>query len=182
MSTPPRQAPVPSPSPFHRRAGLRLWPAALALAVLGACSSYSPSGLKPGASPGDAEKSMGPRTATYPLPGGGQRLEFARGPAGKHTYMLDFDAQGRLLHWEDVMTEAHFARLKPQSTQAEVLSQIGHPAETMRTGHGRWWQTVWSYRYTRNECLWFQVSFDPQGEMVGGSYGTDPSCDRLELH
>jgi hypothetical protein len=39
---------------------------------------------------------LGP-TGEYPLPGGGTRLEFARGAHGKQTYMLDFDAAGSLV-------------------------------------------------------------------------------------
>lgn len=154
--------------------------APLALSFLAGCSSYSPSGLQPGASMAEVERNMGVRTAAYALPHVGQRLEFTRSPAGRDTYMLDFDAQGRLLRWEQVLTEQNFAAIRKGLTAAEVLLRIGRPADVMKVGHSGHWQTVWSYRYTHTECLWFQVSFDAHDQVTESGYGIDPACDRRD--
>jgi hypothetical protein len=47
------------------------------------------------------------------MPDGTQRLEFARGPFGRHTYMVDLDAQGRVANVEQVLDARHFARVTP---------------------------------------------------------------------
>jgi hypothetical protein len=154
--------------------------AGLALAVVAllvACAGYSPDGLKSGATVADAERSMGPRTGTYPRPDNGQRLEFARGPAGKHTYMLDFDAQGRLVQATQALTERQFAQVVPGDTVAQVLARIGHPSEVTTVGRPGHYQSVWSYRYDAAFCLWFQVSLDLDGRVLEGTYAPDPLCD-----
>lgn len=172
---------VPFPSAAAAKKGLcARWCWLWVPAVLSACSSYSPTGLPPGASIAQAEHDLGRRTAAYALPDGGQRLEFARGPAGKDTYMLDFDAQGHLLKWEQVLTEPNFAEIRKGLSEAEVLSRIGHPAVVNGVGFSKWRQRVWSYRYTHTECLWFQVGFDLQGQVVDSGYGIDPACDIRE--
>ena len=47
-------------------------------------------------------------TGSYTLSSAAKRLEFARGPYGKHTYMLDFDSSDRLVTWQQVLDESHF--------------------------------------------------------------------------
>ena len=64
--------------------------------ALSACAGYSPRGMQVGDSADDVLRTMGQPTSRYQLPQGGTRLEFARGPYGKHTYMIDVDAQGRV--------------------------------------------------------------------------------------
>lgn len=143
--------------------------------LLGACASYGPGGLVPGATPEQAVAHMGPATGRYTLPDGGQRLEFARGPMGKHTYMLDFDASGRLQRSEQVLDENHFLALRPGMTQDEVLQRIGHPSEQQfltRQQH-----RLWSYRYDTPFCIWYQVSIDTAGRVAELGHNVDPSCD-----
>src|SRR5687768_15874430 len=98
---------------------------AVAVVALAACTSYSPTGLAPGSTEAAAVKDLGPPTARRALPEGGTRLEFARGPSGFHTYMLDFDAQGRMQRWEQVLTEENFAKIKPGMTRSDVLAMLG---------------------------------------------------------
>ncbi|HEX3139895.1 MAG TPA: hypothetical protein VHQ87_07560, partial [Rhizobacter sp.] len=73
-----------------------------AACLVAACTTYGPQSLPKGSSMDAARAAMGPPTGEMALPDGGRRLEFARGPLGKHTYMLDYDAQGRLQNWEQV--------------------------------------------------------------------------------
>lgn len=149
--------------------------ALMLVAGLGACSSYGPPSLAAGASVADATRALGPATGDYPLPSGARRLEFARGPFGKHTYMLDFDAQGRLLHWAQVLTEARFNAVLAGMPKDEVLRALGHPSEQSRLGWQR--QTVWSYRYESVFCRWFQVGIDEAGRVTDTAYLPDPLCE-----
>jgi hypothetical protein len=121
-------------------------------------------------------KDMGKPTGESPLPDDGRRLEFARGPAGKHTYMLDFNAQGNLVHWEQVLNDAHFSKIQPGMDVKELLAQLGHPAEYINIGWQK--QVAWSYRFDSPMCLWFQVGVGRDNKVVDTAYGQDPICDR----
>ena len=151
-------------------------PAACAVLLAG-CTAYGPSRLAPGTLLADASRAMGPSTGDYVLPDGGRRLEFARGPMGRHTYMLDFDAQGRMTGWQQVLTEMRFNAVRVGTPSEDLLKTIGHPSE--RSVVGLQWQTVWSYRYESLFCQWFQVGLDAQGRVTDTGYHPDPLCDEL---
>jgi hypothetical protein len=149
--------------------------AALAMAAMLGCATYGPPKLAPGASVADATAALGKPTGDYALPAGAKRLEFARGPFGKHTYMLDFDAQGRLTRWEQVLTEARFNAVLAGAPQSDVLLALGRPSERSQLGLQR--RTLWSYRYEGPFCQWFQVGIDEAGRVVDTGYGPDPLCE-----
>ncbi len=144
--------------------------------ALAACAMYAPRSLKAGDSLDEVRRQLGEPTARYTLPTG-TRLEFARGPYGKHTYMVDVDAQGRVTAWQQVLTEENFNRVEAGQTGEQLLMQLGRPAETRPGG----WQRgqVWSYRYdtVMGLCQWFQVSLDDHGVVTSSAYGIDPRCD-----
>src|SRR5688572_13494017 len=77
-------------------------------ALLGGCAGYSPGQLAAGTPVSDVVARMGEPTGQYTLADGARRLEFARGPSGRHTYMIDVDAQGRVTRWQQVLTEQMF--------------------------------------------------------------------------
>lgn len=148
---------------------------ASAALVVGACSTLAPGALQPGASIAEARATFGGPTGEYPLSGGGTRLEFARGSFGKQTYMLDFDAAGRLVESHQVLTEATFATIVPDLPAAEVRMRLGRPANVFYVP----WQKiqVWNYRYQPADCVWYQVSIGDAGRVTEAGYGTDPACD-----
>ena len=150
-----------------------------AVCLLAGCQAYSPRGIAPGTPLAQVEASMGPRTASYPLPGGGQQVEFARGPYGKHTYMVQFDAAGRLVGSEQVLTERNFARITNGLSRDEVLRMIGHPSHEQRLGFQK--RMLWSYRYDAIFCVWYQVSFNTNWQVVDTGYGPDPVCDHDDV-
>ena len=154
-----------------------LWVSVLLAAALAGCAGYAPATLRAGHTEADAVRELGPPTGRYTLPGGGQRLEFARGPYGKHTYMVDLDAQGRVTGWQQVLTEEHFSRVRPGTSADELRRTLGRPSETRPGG----WQRgqVWSYRYETvlGLCQWFQVSLNDSGRVTDSAYGIDPRCD-----
>lgn len=147
--------------------------------LIGGCAvSYGPAGLKTGDSVEAAVRQLGEPTGRYPRADGGSRLEFARGPLGRHTYMLDFDGQGNLIEWQQVLDDAHFAAIRPGMSAQDLLSGLGHPSQTWGVRyHG---QTVWSYRYANNDCLWFSVGVSPMGRVEDTGFGIDPRCERRE--
>lgn len=149
--------------------------AAAALLVLSACAGYGPGGLPAGASSAQAIAQMGPPTGRHALDAGGQRLEFARGPYGRHTYMLDFDAQDRLLRAEQVLTENNFYALQIGMGREEVLRRIGRPSDTMYLSRQR--HRLWSYRYETPFCIWFQVSLGDDDRVAELGHNMDPMCD-----
>ena len=149
--------------------------ALLAALSLAACASYGPSQLRVGQSADEVTQAMGTPTALYALPGGAQRIEYARGPFGRQTYMVDTDAGGHVSGWSQVLSEANFNALPNGITRDELLRRLGTPGERHRIG----WQErdLWAWRYPTNDCLWFTVSLDREQRVVDSGYGIDPRCD-----
>lgn len=179
----------PTTAPAHATPATRpTWPArlarasgALALAGLTACSTYTPSNWPLGTPRSDIVTTMGPPTAERrpspeAAPEAVQRLEYARGPMGRHTYMLDFDANQRLLGIQQVLTESRFQQVRPGMAQAALLDLLGRPSDIRAITRQR--QKVWSYRYETPFCQWFEVSVSDDGPVSDAGFGPDPLCER----
>lgn len=149
---------------------------ALATLCLAACAAFAPVTITPGQTEADVVTALGPVTARYAMPDGTTRVEIARGPFGRQTYMIDVDAAGRVQRGEQVLDERHFAEIVDGMTADDVLRRIGRPAERQPVGFvGR---VVWSWRYENNLCLWFRVTFGPDGRTIGGGgHLPDPLCE-----
>ena len=149
--------------------------------ALAGCSSYQPQQLRAGQSEAEVLALMGQPTSRYAGPQGQKRLEFARGPYGRVTWMVDIDAGGKVIASDQVLDEAHFTQVQLtfQGKDADWLRYtLGRPGEVRGGG----WQggQVWSWRYPNvpEQCLWYQVSILEGGKLRdGGAYGTDPRCD-----
>lgn len=151
------------------------WSWLLLLLLLAGCASLG-APVQPGQSEAEVLRALGAPTGRYAMPDGTTRLEFATGPFGRVTWMVDVDAGGRALRAEQVLGERHFATLAPGMSADEVLRRIGRAGEVQRVG----WQghVVWSWRYPTNDCLWFRMTFDAAGRALdGGGYMVDPVCD-----
>jgi hypothetical protein len=153
--------------------------AAAAVVLAGCVNMSNPTRLAPGASADEIRQSLGEPTGRYPLAGGAQRLEYARGPFGKQTWMLDVDAQGRLTSATQVLTETQFNAIRAGATADEVLRTIGRPSNVGYVGWHKT-QTVWSYRYASPFCQWFQVGLSEAGVVEDTGYGPDPICDDVD--
>jgi hypothetical protein len=68
--------------------------------MLAGCASspFTPTSVVAGDTREDVLHKMGPPTAEYTMPDGRPRMEYTRMPSGKKTYMIDFDAAGRVTH------------------------------------------------------------------------------------
>lgn len=160
----------------------RLWPwASLSawlalLGLLGACASLEPAlRLQVGQTEAELLQAMGAPTNRYTTAAGAPRLEFARGPAGRTTWMVDLDASGRVAVAEQVLDAPHFDRVIEGMSRDQLLRFLGRPAH--RAGE---WQNreTWSWRYVTNDCLWFRVTLSAEGRTLGGGgYMPDPACD-----
>jgi hypothetical protein len=115
---------------------------------------------------------------TAGVPPAVQRLEYASGPYGRTTWMLDLDASGRVVAARQVLDEAALAAFQataPGLGREALLRALGTPGERR---HGGWaGGQVWAWRYPTNDCLWFQVSLGDDGLVRSASFGTDPRCD-----
>lgn len=156
------------------------WTLILTLALAGtACSTYQPQQLRAGQTEPEVTKLMGNPSARYAGPNGVTRLEFATGPFGRTTWMVDLDASGKSLAFAQVLNETAFSYVQMNYTGKDedwLRYTLGRPGEVRGGG----WQggQVWSWRYPTNECFWYQVSVLDGGKLRdGGAYGIDPRCD-----
>jgi hypothetical protein len=146
-------------------------PAALLLA---ACAAPTP---PVGMTADEVLRTRGTPSARYALPAGGERLEFATGPYGRQTWMVDLDPAGRVTAARQVLGEAEFLGVQSARDlrREDLLRWLGTPGERK---HGGWaGGEVWSWRYPTNDCLWFQASVTDDGLVHGSAYAIDPHCD-----
>lgn len=140
--------------------------------LLTACAS-----LPPPASEAQALAQWGPPTARYPLADGQSRLEYATGPNGRSTWMLDVGADGQVRRARQMMDESQLRQVQAALPMpaAELLQTLGTPGQRRSGG----WQggQVWSWRYPTYDCLWFQVSVNDQGRALDGAFLPDPVCE-----
>ena len=142
------------------------------------CAAGGASLLRVGQSEADAARALGTPNARHALPGGGARLEFARGPMGRETWMVDLDPQGRIRAWHQALAEPQlhdFQARAPGMAVDELLRTLGRPGERRHGGYQG--GEVWSYRYPTNDCLWFQISIGEDRRVRDAGFGIDPRCD-----
>ena len=153
---------------FSRWQGLML-----VLALLSACSSYAPPTPLAGMPRADLVARMGQPDMERPA-ASGTRLEFPRGPFGKHTWFVYLDTAGQATRAEQVLTEANFDRITVGMAQDDVRQLLGRPGEVQGLGRSR--GEVWSYRFENSFCNWFQVELSQQQQVRSTGYGQPPEC------
>ena len=145
------------------------------VALLGACAVLQLPQASPGQTEAEVLSRLGQPTGRYNLPAGGQRLEYATGPYGRTTVMVDLAADGRVTASQQVLTEANFAKVRHGMPRDEVLRLLGRPADKAGEYMNR---QTWSWRYPTYECMWARITFEPDGRVRGGaSFLPDPRCD-----
>ena len=177
MTTAQRPNPTCHPGAAMRLRGGLVLMLTLVLAAAGCvgCAGYPAQALRAGQTEAEVVAVMGHPTGRYPLPGSAQRLEFARGPAGRVTWMVDLDSAGRLTQAEQVLDPLHFNQVLDGMTQDRLLGLLGRPAARQREYQDK---QTWSWRYETHDCLWFRVTLSAAGQVMGGgAHMTDPACD-----
>lgn len=147
----------------------------IAASLLAGCAGYGAEGLLPGTAEQAVLDRMGAPTDRLQRADGSRRLEYARGPMGRHTYRVEVDRAGRVTGWSQLLTEEAFGAVPLGAGREDVLERLGRPAE-QRVG----WRGVgelWSYRYDSQPfCRWFQIWF-VDGRVREAAYAPDPDCD-----
>jgi hypothetical protein len=144
------------------------------LVVSGCATHYGPGDLRPGQAEADVIARLGTPTSRYALPDGAQRLEFARGPFGKHTYMVDLAADGRVRALAQVLREDRFNQVQPGMSADDLRLLLGRPGEVAGIWRGA---SVWSWRYETPFCQWFSATVEPDGTVRDAGYPPDPLCE-----
>jgi len=152
-----------------RRFRSAAWATVAASLVLSGCATGA---LELGASIEATRERLGRPALEHSTADGGRRLLYGM---GLQTHALEFDAQGRLLHSENVLDEAHFARITAGMSREEVRRQLGMPSRVWGVRYRN--QTVWSYSFDDLFCRQFHVGLTPDGAVDDTSYGPDPRCE-----
>ena len=121
-----------------------------------------PAREQPGALLGEVIARLGPPTATFAL-ASGERLLYSELPAGFAAYNLDFDASGRLVRNEQVLTQQRFESLTVGSwTRTDLQNTFGMPLRVEQVA--RFDGDIWTYRFRQNADLrQAHVHLDRQG-------------------
>lgn len=149
---------------------------ALAAALTGLLAACSfPGSVRPGYDEGQVRSAAGRPTSTIALPGGGQRWQYSGQPWSQWVWNIDFDAQGKVVRAEQVLTDEVFLRVRPgKDTRADIIREFGQPADsfTYRLRD----ETAYMYRYFTAggfHAAMF-IYFDPAGVVLRTETGMDP--------
>lgn len=157
-----------------RRVGAPLAAWAVVLLLAG-CSWLGPAQVQPGTAAAEVRERLGAPTARYAANAtDGERWQYSYEPAGRRVYNVDFDADGRVVRVEQVMTEALFAaRIAPGAwTRSDVLREYGPPAWIMGTHNfdGDIW--VWRYENGPFRRLLY-IDITPDGRVQDYTLGDE---------
>jgi hypothetical protein len=169
--------PAAGPSPLRgrpgRTGGAAFGAVVLALALAGCATD--PTRLPLGVTQAEALQRLGPPTATYPRPGGGERLQYSRQPMGFEVNDVDVDASGKVVATAQVLDEGRFAHdIRIDAWRVpDVLYAYGKPEEITRVWsfQGDIWQ--WRYKQLNTPRLLY-IYIDPQGVVRQYGVGDDP--------
>ncbi len=151
----------------------RILPGFLLASALSACSL--PGSVRPGADESSVRSTAGRPTATMTLPGGGTRWQYSGQPGAQFVWNIDFDAQGRVVRNEQVMSDEAFARIRSgKDTRADILRDFGPPAETFTFVLKD--ETAFMYRYFIQGGFYAAmfIYFDRAGVVDRTETGMDP--------
>jgi hypothetical protein len=147
------------------------------LAALGACSTLFPPQVNAGDTEAEVLAKRGQPTNIY-QDGNSRLLEYSLGPWGQKTYMARIGPNGKVISFEQVLTNEKFAAIKVgETTKTEVLRMIGAPTETSYLPLRD--LEVWSYPY-KESGVWnsmMHVHFDKNGIVRQMLNGPDPRFD-----
>ncbi|WP_199540052.1 outer membrane protein assembly factor BamE [Paraburkholderia kururiensis] len=136
--------------------------------------------LQPGVSTvDDVRRDAGKPEIVWQNDDGSMRLEYPRGPNGTHTYMLDFDANGRLVAITQALSAANIARVVPGMTKDDVRRLLGKPAQVAQYALSQ--EEVWSWHWDEGGVspdAMFNAHFSPDGVVVKTSRSEAPGHEK----
>jgi hypothetical protein len=140
------------------------------------CVTYGPSQRMMGFSRDQVIAELGPPRPYPERLDTARRLDFPRGPAGRHTFSVDFDDAGRATGFRQLLTEKNFRYITPGMSVKEVIDRIGIATDSFGLARNRGY--VWNYRYETAMCQWFQIEFAADDTVRSAGYGIPPECRR----
>jgi len=124
------------------------------------------------------EARMGQPAERYDRAAGGTRWLYPTHPLGEYTYAADFDNDGHLSSFRQILTTQDFSKIQiNRSTQEDVLQTFGKPEQISYFPATD--RRVWTYRF-RKEGVWpafMHVSFDQNGVVRLTQIIRDPRYD-----
>lgn len=140
------------------------WAVAAVLALALAGCALDPTRLPLGTTRADTLQRLGPPTATYAMPGGGERLQYSRAPSGFAVNNVDLDAGGHVVSIRQELEDGMFdITVQPGVWRVEdVLRSYGRPFETSRvTSYDG---VIWAWHYkAMNTPRLFYIYIGPDG-------------------
>lgn len=141
---------------------LTAWISAIADALRPALDIVNLPRILPGRTSADQiRKRMGKPGCIHRNADGSETWEYSRQPAGIHCYMIDFDRQHVVRRVEQVLNQAHYAKVGVGMTRDDVRRCLGAPAST--AVFKRQGEEVWEWHVQGmlpNEESYFMVHFD----------------------
>ena len=146
---------------------------------LAGCASFG-GALVPGtSSKADARATLGEPVAVHAgVPGqaAAESWEYPTGPAGRYTYMARFDAQGKLLGMDQVLTVNQAAKIAfGKATESDERMLLGRPGYVYRYDNGT---RMWDYAAVSGDGvprkIRLTVTFDKAGVALSGGESFDP--------
>jgi len=146
-----------------------------ALLVLAGCAT--PSALEPGTPESEVIGRFGRPAEVYPLPtpDKARRLAYPIGLFNQQTWMVDVDAQGRVLRVTEAISAEHFAQVRVDQDDTTIVQrEFGPPRQKLSfrlTG-----LTAWLYPY-KEDLAWnseMAIYFDKSGIVRKVESGPDP--------
>lgn len=128
-----------------------------------------------GGTEADVRASQGTPAEIYRLKNGNTRWLYPTQPLGQVTYAAEFDSNGKLISFRQVLRTLEFARAEiGKWTRQDVLEQFGKPVETSYFPLMQ--RETWSYRF-KHEDVWpslYHFYFDPAGILRLTQVSPDP--------
>ena len=150
-----------------------------ALVLLTACATTQVAQLHAGMNEAEVVQRMGNLTNRYSLSGSATRLEFAKGPFGHETFMVDLDPAGRVTAWNQVLNSTYFAQVRKGMDRDAVLRLVGRPGVKRGEAEGR---EAWYWRFINYDCQQYAVTFDARGRaMEPATLVPDSACATPEV-
>jgi len=152
------------------------WAVACAALALSGCASDRIARLPAGTPSDEVQRQFGRPTEVLREPAG-EVWEYAYGPAGVRTYMARFDKTGRLAEVQQVLDDAHFAKVTSGLAADDVRRLLGRPARVIDLPVSK--EQVWTYHYLEPPArsMYFNVHFAARTGLV---YQTSREPDPIE--
>jgi hypothetical protein len=151
---------------------MRLIASLLAAAgVLGGCATLVTSVSRES----DVVASFGTPAETRQLADGGRVLEYPKQPFGTENWRVTLNADGTVRSMEQLIDEAHFAKVRRGMSVDEVLRELGRPSEKKAFANSG--ETVLSWGYmVPDQRMQFNAHFDAaSGRLKRTSRTPDPT-------